>query len=50
MRHAAEHELAQARMAVAAHDDKIAVGIGDMCEDHVGDIGIAEHRALDLHV
>ena len=47
--HATEHKFAQPRVAVAAHDDEIGASIGGVREDHVGDIDVAKHRALDLN-
>ena len=46
-RHAAEHEFTQARVAVAAHDYEIDVGIG--CVQRVGDVEAAVVDALDFH-
>jgi len=46
---AAKHELAQARVAVAAHDDEIGVGIGGVREQRVGDVDVAVVHAIDLH-
>ena len=40
-RHATEHELAQARMAVAAHDDEIHAGISG-CESSASATGLTD--------
>ena len=45
---AAEHQLAQARMAVRAHHQKIAAAIRDVRQDDIGDVEIARLDALDL--
>jgi hypothetical protein len=50
-RDAAENQLAQARVAVRAHDQQIAGLIGDVREDDVGDVDLPRleiSAALDL--
>ena len=45
---AAEDELAQARMAVAAHDDEIGLAVGRMRQDRVGHVALDRAEPLDL--
>ena len=49
-RGAAEDEFAQARMAVAAHDDEVGRDVGRVGEIVLGDVAIARHDAFDVHL
>ena len=45
---AAEHKLAQARVAVRAHYQEIAAPICDVRQDRVGDVDVARLDLLNL--
>jgi hypothetical protein len=47
-RGAAEHEFAQSRMAVAAHDDKVGADVRGMRQDGIGQVEIDGRDPLQL--
>src|SRR5262245_34015454 len=49
-RGASEHEFAQARMAIATHDDHVGGGIRRVREDRGGHVDVRRRDAFDIHL
>jgi hypothetical protein len=48
MRHTAEHEFAQARVAVAAHHHEIGAAVGGVRQERVGDVDATARNTVDI--
>ena len=44
----AEHKFAQARMAIAAHDDHVGIQVGRGLQDRISNILIVGHDTLEV--